>query len=232
MKLMSLLVFFALAGFSQVIVEGIDASTAITYHAGTGVGAPILIERIPPAYSEEAYKARYQALVSLSLVVGVDGKPEDLKVVESAGLGLDETDVDAVKKWRFVPATQDGHPVRVSAEVKASFRLRYWRTTRLDFIAPPYARDPVSLGFFGMTGESCGPTSVVFSIGADAVVSDVRVISISNESIRRQLVKEITFWRFNPARQNDTFKPVNAEAKVTLDCGAWPVRTLTGWYWP
>ena len=162
--------------------------------------------------------------MKLSLIVGVDGKPENLKVVQSAGLGLDEGAVEAVSQWRFTPGRKAGHPLRVAAEVEVSFRLRSWRTVRLEFVYPPDASRPLPspVFFVGMTGESCGPTSVIFNIGADAVVWDVRVTSLAHEPMREYLVKEIGAWRFRyPARRIRTLEPVNAGAKLDLDCGPW-----------
>ena len=42
----------------------------------------------------------------LSIVVNTDGKAEQIKVVKSLGMGLDEKAIEAVQKWRF-PAGQE-----------------------------------------------------------------------------------------------------------------------------
>jgi len=39
------------------------------------------------------------------------------------GLGLDEKAVEAVRSWRFDPATKDGKPVAVQIDVEVAFRL-------------------------------------------------------------------------------------------------------------
>jgi protein TonB len=44
-------------------------------------------------------------------------------VQRSAGMGLDEKAMAAVKQWRFQPATLDGRPVAVRISVEVSFRL-------------------------------------------------------------------------------------------------------------
>jgi protein TonB len=58
----------------------------------------------------------------LSLVVGVDGKPQNLCLIKSAGYGLDQEAAKAVWQYRFAPATLDGKPVpeRISVEVRFS----------------------------------------------------------------------------------------------------------------
>ena len=59
----------------------------------------------------------------LSLVVGTDGKPEEVRVVHSLGLGLDEKSVEAVRAWRFEAGTKNGQRVAVEIHVETSFRL-------------------------------------------------------------------------------------------------------------
>ena len=76
-----------------------------------------------PEYSEEARKAKYQGTCVLWLVVGPDGRPRDIKVARTLGLGLDEKAIEAVKQWKFEPAMKDGKPVAVQINVEVSFRL-------------------------------------------------------------------------------------------------------------
>ena len=59
----------------------------------------------------------------LRLVVDSSGRPRDLKVIRSLGLGLDEKAIEAVEKWKFRPGYKDGKPVPVEATVEVNFRL-------------------------------------------------------------------------------------------------------------
>lgn len=61
--------------------------------------------------------------VVLGLVVGRDGLPRDVEVVRSLSPGFDQEAVNAVKKWRFAPATKDGKPVAVRINVEIRFVL-------------------------------------------------------------------------------------------------------------
>jgi TonB family protein len=93
------------------------------FRVGGGVSAPKPIYSPDPEYSEEARKAKYQGVCILWLVVGPDGRPREIKVLRSLGLGLDEKAIEAVKSWKFEPALKDGKPVAVQINVEVSFRL-------------------------------------------------------------------------------------------------------------
>jgi protein TonB len=93
------------------------------YKIGGGVSAPVPVFRPEPEYSEEARKAKWQGAVMLQLVVDENGLPQDIKVVRSLGLGLDQKAIEAVQKWRFKPGLKDGKPVPVSANIEVNFRL-------------------------------------------------------------------------------------------------------------
>jgi len=93
------------------------------YKIGGGVSAPVPVYRPEPEYSEEARKAKWQGAVLLELVVDANGVPQDIKVIRSLGLGLDQKAIEAVQKWRFKPGQKDGKAVPVSANIEVNFRL-------------------------------------------------------------------------------------------------------------
>lgn len=93
------------------------------FRVGAGATRPECTYCPDPEYSEEARKTKTSGVVTLSVVVGPDGVPRDIKVVRSLGMGLDEQAIEAVSKWRFAPGKHDGVPVSVYANVEVSFRL-------------------------------------------------------------------------------------------------------------
>jgi protein TonB len=93
------------------------------FTVGGGVSAPRPIYDPDPEYSEEARKSKYQGSVILSAIIGPDGRPRNLRVARSVGMGLDENALEAVSKWRFEPAHKDGHPVAVIINIEVAFRL-------------------------------------------------------------------------------------------------------------
>jgi len=93
------------------------------FRVGGGVTSPVPLYKPEPEYSEEARKAKYQGTVVLYVEVDPTGKPKNLKVVRSLGLGLDEKAIEAVRNWKFSPAMKDGKPVAVQINVEVNFRL-------------------------------------------------------------------------------------------------------------
>lgn len=93
------------------------------YSVGNGTTPPSVLSKVDPEYSEEARKAKYSGSVMLSIVVNTDGKAEQIQVVKSLGMGLDEKAIEAVQKWRFLPGKNKGVPVKVRAQIEVNFRL-------------------------------------------------------------------------------------------------------------
>lgn len=93
------------------------------FRVGGGVLAPKPIDTPDPQYTEEARRAKHEGTCVLSMIVGADGKPRDIRVQRGLGMGLDQKAIEAVKQWRFDPATKDGRAVAVQISVEVSFKL-------------------------------------------------------------------------------------------------------------
>jgi len=85
--------------------------------------APRPIYTPEPVYPEKARKEKIKGTVVLSLTVGADGLPHDIKVEKPLGHGLDEKALEAVRQWRFQPALKDGKPVETQISVSVEFKL-------------------------------------------------------------------------------------------------------------
>ena len=116
----------AIHGMAQTDTNGPPAPEKTTDRpvpVGRGVQAPRVLYQPDPDYSEEARRAGTSGVVLLSLVAGTDGAPRDIKVVIPLGDGLDEKAINAVKTWKFDPATKNGKPVAVQLMIEVQFRL-------------------------------------------------------------------------------------------------------------
>lgn len=95
----------------------------ITGRIGEPIQAARVIHQVDPEFSEEARKAKYQGMVVLLIEIGTDGRPHNPKVIEPAGLGLDQKAIEAVEQWRFRPAQRAGRAILTTARVEVHFHL-------------------------------------------------------------------------------------------------------------
>jgi TonB family protein len=100
-----------------------DVLKKFAVRAGGDVTKPELIRKVEPLYTEEARSAKFQGVVVLSVVIESDGVPDNIQVVKSLGLGLDQKAIEAVQQWQFKPGTKNGAAVPVMATIEVNFRL-------------------------------------------------------------------------------------------------------------
>jgi protein TonB len=78
----------------------------------------------PPEYPPRCLRMGIEGVVKVRVLVGEDGRPQEMTVARSSGdSGLDTAAMDAVKKWVFEPAMRNGVPVRGWAVVPIEFKL-------------------------------------------------------------------------------------------------------------
>ncbi len=86
---------------------------------------PKLIRLVKPKYPDIARKAGIEGMVILKILVDVDGKVIDARVLKSLGnVGCDEAAVKAAKKCLFEPALQRDKPVKVWVSYPVRFILK------------------------------------------------------------------------------------------------------------
>jgi protein TonB len=88
------------------------------------VKKPEVINRVQPAYTEIARRARIQGVVIVETIINTEGKVTDVRVLKSLPMGLTEAAIDAVKQWKFKPATLDNRPVSVYFTLTVNFQLQ------------------------------------------------------------------------------------------------------------
>jgi TonB family protein len=94
------------------------------YQVGGRISAPTVIHSVEAEFSDEARRAKYQGVCTISLIVDAQGNPQDIRVAQALGMGLDEKAIEAIRQYKFRPAMKDGKtavPVMITIEV--DFRL-------------------------------------------------------------------------------------------------------------
>lgn len=93
--------------------------------------APIAIDlnaayRLNPApnYPPLALRRRWEGTTRLRVELDSEGRPITVTLADSSGHAiLDEAALEAVRRWRFRPATRSGKPVPATVEVPIVFRI-------------------------------------------------------------------------------------------------------------
>ena len=93
--------------------------------AGPGVVAPVLIHRVDPEYPPIAQRAGVSGDVVAQLLVGIDGRVEDVRNItaSSKGVGFERSTEAAIRQWRYRPASKNGVKVRVWVQIKVNLTL-------------------------------------------------------------------------------------------------------------
>ena len=107
-----------------------DAGPAIESMAPAAMGLALVqleYERAPaPNYPRNAQRLGLTGTVTLQVLVGIDGRPLEVSVVQSSGhRELDEAArAQVLKRWSFRPATRDGQAIQAIGVVPIQFSLQ------------------------------------------------------------------------------------------------------------
>jgi protein TonB len=84
---------------------------------------PRLLFQTRPVYPQEAFVKKVQGTVVLEMLIGVTGEVVATRVVRSISADLDWAASQAVRQWRFAPATRRGRPVAMWALAPVQFTI-------------------------------------------------------------------------------------------------------------
>ena len=94
-------------------------------HVGGDMNPPEKINAPQPQYTEIARKARIQGVVIVQAIIDKTGAVTSVKLLKGLPMGLDQAALDAIKRWKFKPATlADGRPVAVYYTLTVNFQLQ------------------------------------------------------------------------------------------------------------
>ena len=99
-----------------------SANSEKIYRAGKdGVSSPSCFYMPGPLSTKEAQAAKFEGVVIADVVVTPYGRLENIRIVKSPGLGLDDSVRETLGKWRCQPAKLDGKAVPVKLEFEFNF---------------------------------------------------------------------------------------------------------------
>ena len=91
------------------------------HHNPLSYTPPFPIHTVDADFVDPFTNHPYVQVAIVSVLVGEDGLPKDVRVVRGLGFGLDKKAEAAVWQYRFFPATKKGHPITARREVMVDF---------------------------------------------------------------------------------------------------------------
>jgi TonB family protein len=105
--------------------QGGPATPAKRVKLGGEVEASKVITKVQPVYPEPAKSAGAQGTVNLHAVIGMNGVPLSLQVINTdVNPDLARASIEAVSKWRYSPTLLNGQPIEVDTNITVNFTLQ------------------------------------------------------------------------------------------------------------
>lgn len=86
------------------------------------VSQKMLLDRLPPAYPQQALQQRLEGSVVVQALIGTDGNIQSLKLIRGS-LILGAAACKAIKQWRYRPYLLNGQAVEAQTYVTVDFKL-------------------------------------------------------------------------------------------------------------
>lgn len=88
------------------------------------IKSPVLLSRPKPRYPAAAMRTGQEAVVTLRLLIGTNGKVVDVeRLGKDPGMGFSKAAINAALATRWEPATRDGETIEMWAEMQITFKL-------------------------------------------------------------------------------------------------------------
>ena len=82
---------------------------------------PVPIRTVAPDYPTDLRHDGVSGMVMVKCTIDEQGNVVDPEVVKSSNGAFDKPALDALRKWRFKPAKQDGSPVAMKVTIPVKF---------------------------------------------------------------------------------------------------------------
>ena len=127
------LLLLAVTAAAQSATPINDAPMSPEQFAAKKITPPELVYGETAEYPVDARSQDLDGLCSITLVVGVQGDPQNVRIIHCTDPSFEETSLNAAKQDKFKPAiAQDGNPVAVLVCAIYQYHLsKYWLSLRM-----------------------------------------------------------------------------------------------------
>jgi protein TonB len=101
-----------------------DSALAATQVTGAPARELKTSQRVEPAYPPASRRQGEEGTVKLRILVDAGGRPKQVEIMNSSGFPrLDQAALEAVRRWRFVAATDGQRAIEAWTQIGVTFRL-------------------------------------------------------------------------------------------------------------
>lgn len=94
---------------------------ALPARAETKAEPPVPVRTVKPLYPDDMRREGISGMVMLKCTVDEQGNVNDPEVVKSSHESFSQPAIDALRKWKFKPARQDGAAVAMKINIPIRF---------------------------------------------------------------------------------------------------------------
>ena len=164
-----------------------------------------LIKKVDPVYPEEAKKAGVEGLVFLEATIDTEGNVSKVKMLKGEHESLNRAAVDAIKQWKYSPATLKEKPMPVNFTVTVKFSLDDKKAgTRkpaestehpgprlVKKVSPTYPEEARKEGIEGTV-------ILEATIDTEGNVVKVKVLEGGIDSLNKAAIEALKQWKYEP----------------------------------
>lgn len=199
-------------GKPEAIEAEVPAPAPAPEAAGEDLVKPprvVLESYVAPQYPEAARKNGIEGKVVLDVTVGEDGTVGKITVTEGVPEwpSLEESAQEAVRQWKFEPATEGGEPVEMSVAIPVMFGLDASKQTAEADTAPELVNESVIKPEYPEDARKDGVSGkvlldvVIKKDGSPGKISVKQGIP-GYPSFGEKAVEAVSQWKFKPATKD------------------------------
>jgi TonB family protein len=170
-----------------------------------GMTAPTVLKSNIALYTEDARTHGVEGTVTIEALIGEDGKIRSTRIMKELGFGLDQAALASVQEWVLSPATRDGLPVSVGAQMDVVFSLRSANAVRMGAgMSPPTVLQRVEPKYTAEAARAGLNGTVVLQavIKTDGTVDVLRVVRGLPAGLTDSAIEAIKQWQFRPGQKD------------------------------
>jgi TonB family protein len=186
-----------------------------------GMAPPTVLKSTLTIYTDDARAHGIEGTVTIEASMSEDGRITNMRVLNGLGFGLDEAALASVQEWEFSPATRDGIPISVVAEIDVPFSLASANAFRVgNGVTPPKVQSRVEPQYTAaarLARIMSGTVVMQVVIKKDGTVDVLRVVQGLGGGLTNSAVDAIKQWKFSPGQKDGQAVDVALNIEVNFN---------------